>query len=79
MSLPEENSKHQESGDNLAVQDGDEDGDVWPPWPWPPWGGDGHDHDGDDDKPGNWTQKARKLARAAVKFERRLAEASLDL
>lgn len=76
MSLPED-SKLQESGDDLTVQDADED--VWPPWPWPPWGGDDHDDDGGDDKPGNWTQKARKLARGAVKFERRLAEASLDL
>ena len=52
---------------------------VWPPWPWPPW--DEDDHDGDDDgkKPVNWTERAHKLARKVVEFERELAKASLDL
>ncbi|CAA7267908.1 unnamed protein product [Cyclocybe aegerita] len=54
-----------------------EDPNVWPPWPWPPWGG-----DGDDDKPTtpiNRTEEAKKLAKKVVKFERKLAKASLDL
>ncbi|KIY74398.1 zincin [Cylindrobasidium torrendii FP15055 ss-10] len=47
---------------------------VWPPWPWPPWGG-----DDDDDKPENQTERAHRLAKAAVKFEREIAKASQDL
>ncbi|KAJ3510592.1 hypothetical protein NLJ89_g4586 [Agrocybe chaxingu] len=55
-----------------------EDANVWPPWPWPPWGGDGDD----DDKPTtpiNRTEEVKKLAKKVVKFERKLAKASLDL
>ncbi|TFY82283.1 hypothetical protein EWM64_g1728 [Hericium alpestre] len=51
---------------------------AWPPWPWPPWGGDGDDDDGDK-KPKNRSELAKHLARKVVKFERRLANASLDL
>lgn len=46
----------------------------WPPWPWPPWG-DEDDGDGGGDRPKNATQ----LAEEVVKFERKLAQASLDL
>jgi endothelin-converting enzyme len=55
-----------------------EDANVWPPWPWPPWGGDDDDNDGGD-KPHNRTLEIQKLAREVVKFERKLAQASLDL
>jgi endothelin-converting enzyme len=51
---------------------------IWPPWPWPPWDGDGDDDD-DDKKPVNQTERARKLSREVLKFETRLANASLDL
>ncbi|PSR94067.1 hypothetical protein PHLCEN_2v4495 [Hermanssonia centrifuga] len=54
---------------------------VWPPWPWPPWGpedpGDGND-DGDN-KPINRTKEAGKLAQEIIIFEKKLANASLDL
>ncbi len=48
---------------------------FWPPWPWPPWG-----DDDDDEKPHlNKSEKAHELAKEVVYFERRLANASLDL
>ncbi|KAF8630417.1 hypothetical protein AX15_002968 [Amanita polypyramis BW_CC] len=77
LAVPEEGQKLQENTGDLTVQDAGEN--VWPPWPWPPWDDDDHDHDDDDRKPGNWSRKARKLAQGVVKFERRLATASLDL
>jgi len=49
----------------------------WPPWPWPPWGDD--DGDGDGDRPGDRPKNATQLAEEVVKFERKLAQASLDL
>ena len=57
---------------------------VWPPWPWPPWEGDDDDDDdgGDDDdhrKPGNRTERARKLAKNIINFEKKIANISLDL
>ena len=54
---------------------------VWPPWPWPPWGPEDPDDpdDGGDHKPINRTEEAKKLAKAIIKFERKLANASLDL
>jgi endothelin-converting enzyme len=48
---------------------------AWPPWPWPPW--DGDDDNGGDPKHGS--KNATELAVEVVKFERRLARASLDL
>lgn len=45
---------------------------VWPPWPWPPWGD-------DDDKPENRTERAHKLAKSIIKFEKAIAAISLDL
>jgi endothelin-converting enzyme len=49
----------------------------WPPWPWPPWGD-------DDDGKGKGGKKrrdvrAREAAKAVVEFEKRVADASLDL
>lgn len=62
---------------SILIQDTDEKVKVWPPWPWPPWG---DDDDGDKDKPGaNKTERARTLAEKVVKFESRIAAASLDL
>jgi endothelin-converting enzyme len=46
---------------------------VWPSWPWPPW----DSPDDDEDKP-NRTETAHKLAKQVIKFETRLANASLD-
>ncbi|KAK2467031.1 hypothetical protein APHAL10511_001289 [Amanita phalloides] len=84
LTLAEEDDKLQNNGGDLTVQNAGNN--VWPPWPWPPWDEDGGDDDDDDDdggggggKPVNWTEKARKLARGAVKFERQIAQASLDL
>ncbi|KIL69617.1 hypothetical protein M378DRAFT_184036 [Amanita muscaria Koide BX008] len=73
LTLAEEDHKLQER--ELTNQNPTDN--VWPPWPWPPW--DDDDHDDDGKKPGNWTEKARKLARNVVEFERKLARASLDL
>lgn len=56
-----------------------EDTNTWPPWPWPPWGGDEEDGDDEGDKPHNRTPTARKLAKKVLKFETKLAKASLDL
>ena len=62
---------------------------VWPPWPWPPW--DGEDPEDPDDpdgprrgpggpnRPKNPKKWAKKLAKDIVKFEKRIAAASLDL
>ncbi|KAI0720938.1 metalloprotease [Cerioporus squamosus] len=47
---------------------------VWPPWPWPPWG-----DDDDGDKPENRSQRAKKLSKAIIEFEKKIANASLDL
>lgn len=52
---------------------------VWPPWPWPPWGDDDHDGHHGDKSPLNKTERALKLAKQVVKFEKRIADASLDL
>lgn len=57
------------------MQDTDEKVTVWPPWPWPPWG----DDDNDDKDKLNKTERARILAKKVVKFESRIADASLDL
>ncbi|KAF8894469.1 hypothetical protein BD779DRAFT_1467099 [Infundibulicybe gibba] len=56
----------------------DKDAPVWPPWPWPPWDGDGND-DGGEKKPPGRSRGAHKLAKEVLKFERKLADASLDL
>lgn len=49
---------------------------TWPPIPWPPWG---DDDDGHDDDPKDRPKNATTLAEEVVKFERKLAQASLDL
>ncbi|KAI0006055.1 Metalloprotease [Russula compacta] len=48
---------------------------TWPPFPWPPWG----DDDGDGDGPKDRQKNATELAKEVVKFEWKLARASLDL
>ncbi len=50
---------------------------TWPPFPWPPWGDD--DDDDHDDDPKDRPKNATILAEEVVKFERKLAQASLDL
>ena len=54
---------------------------VWPPWPWPPWDPQDPDEPGDggDHKPINRTKEAPKLAKQIVEFEKKVANASLDL
>ncbi|EPT06082.1 Metalloprotease [Fomitopsis schrenkii] len=54
---------------------------VWPPWPWPPWGGDDDgDHDGGDHDSGPMDpEKAHKVAKNIIKFEKAIADVSLDL
>ena len=53
---------------------------IWPPRPWPPWGPeDPDDPDDGDHKPINRTEEAKKLAKGVVMFERKIANASLDL
>jgi hypothetical protein len=47
---------------------------TWPPWPWPPW-----DDDGNGDGPKDRPKNATVLADEVVKFEQKLARASLDL
>ena len=47
---------------------------FWPPWPWPPWGDDG-DKDGEKNK----TERAKEAAKSVIDFEKRVADASLDL
>ena len=59
-----------------------ENSDTWPPWPWPPWDGDDDGDEDEDDGGGkrvNKTLRAHELAKKIVKFERKLAQASLDL
>ena len=81
----EENASQQEIRRDSPVLTSNEDSDTWPPWPWPPWEGDGDgDGDGDEDeddggKRVNKTLRAHELAKKIVKFERKLAQASLDL
>ncbi len=51
---------------------------TFPPFPWFPWPGD-DDDDGHDDDPKGRPKNATTLAEQVVKFERKLAQASLDL
>lgn len=53
-------------------------GSTYPPFPWPPWGDD-DDDDGHGDDPKDRPKNATTLAKEVVKFERKLAQASLDL
>lgn len=75
VALPEETDedpKQRRSTSPAFVNNADPE--VWPPWPWPPWG-----DDPKNKKPKNKTLGVRKLAKAVVEFEAKLANASLDL
>ncbi|EJD02334.1 endothelin-converting enzyme 1 [Fomitiporia mediterranea MF3/22] len=76
---PDESASYSASGDDVLVLETDEKIKVWPPWPWPPWGGEDDDDDGRAKRPLNKTERAAKLAKSVVKFEKRVAKASLDL
>lgn len=73
LALAEEEETFRKKATGQVVN---QDESVWPPWPWPPWGDD--DDGDDDDKPTNKTEDAHKLAKKVVKFEKRLADASLS-
>ena len=78
----EDNASQQEIREDPPVLVSNKDSDTWPPWPWPPWDGDDDDDDDDEDGGGkrvNKTLRAHELAKKIVKFERKLAQASLDL
>jgi len=64
------------SDSKMTVQDTEKEQKLWPPWPWPPWGDD--DNDGKK-APLNKTEHAKRLAKKVVKFEQKIANASLDL
>ncbi len=64
------------SDSKMTVQDTEKEQKLWPPWPWPPWGDD--DNDGKK-APLNKTERAKRLAKKVVKFEQKIANASLDL
>ncbi|KAL0947409.1 hypothetical protein HGRIS_013522 [Hohenbuehelia grisea] len=69
----------EEEYESLTVNDDSGEKNFWPPWPWPPWGGEDPDDDDGGKKPENRTQDAHKLAKKVLKFEQRIAKASLDL
>jgi hypothetical protein len=56
----------------VNTEDAEETVKAWPPWSWPPWGG---DEDGDQNTP----LDPATLASRVVIFERKLANATLDL
>ncbi|VDC06015.1 unnamed protein product [Peniophora sp. CBMAI 1063] len=59
----------------LDIEETEETVKSWPPWPWPPWDG-----DDDGDKPHKPSPPTpAKLAANVVAFERKLANATLDL
>lgn len=66
---------HYEAEKSRALVNNGDSENTWPPWPWPPWG----DDDGDGDSPKDRPRNATTLAEEVVKFERKLAQASLDL
>lgn len=68
----------QTSQTSQALVNNEDSVNSWPPFPWPPWG-DGDDGGGDGDRPGDRPKNATELAEEVVKFERKLAQASLDL
>jgi endothelin-converting enzyme len=76
----EDNASQEEIRRDPPVLVSNEEPDAWPPRPWPPWEGDGDD---DEDNGGrkhvNKTVRAHELANKIVEFERKLAQASLDL
>lgn len=76
LTLSDEDEKLLQKASSVLVMNSNA-ANLWPPWPWPPWGDD--DDDKDDDKKPNKTEIAHKMAKKVVKFERKLAKASLDL
>ena len=66
--------EHEEAATLKTQSNLEEDEFSWPPWPWPPWG-----DDDDGNSPENRTERAQRLAKEVIKFERRIANASLDL
>jgi endothelin-converting enzyme len=70
LTLSEEEEKLQQHPTPTLVDNSQ----IWPSWPWPPW--DGPDDD-EEEKP-NRTEAAHKLAKQVIKFETRLANATLD-
>ncbi|KAJ7684669.1 hypothetical protein DFH06DRAFT_1156294 [Mycena polygramma] len=68
FTLSEEEEKLQQRATPTLVENT-----AWPSWPWPPWDGD----DDGEEKP-NRTEAAHKLAKKVVKFESRIANATLD-
>ena len=78
LAITEEEEKDVSQSSPVLVDNDDDT--VWPPWPWPPWGDDDDDdgHKGDD-KGGNRSHEIKVLAKKVVAFERKLAQASLDL
>ncbi|KAJ7093237.1 hypothetical protein C8R44DRAFT_646354 [Mycena epipterygia] len=70
FTLSEEEEKLQQHPTPTLIENAN----VWPSWPWPPY----EDPDDDDEKKPNRTEAAHKLAKQVIKFETRLANASLD-
>lgn len=70
FTLSEEEEKLQRQATPTLVDNTD----PWPRWPWPPY----PDDDDDEDEKPNRTETAHKLAKKVIKFETRLANASLD-
>ncbi|KAL5532721.1 hypothetical protein ACEPAF_4495 [Sanghuangporus sanghuang] len=69
------------STQNILVVEKEKTMKFWPPWPWPPWDGDDDDDDDDDDGGEHLSksERAKALAKKVVDFEKRIANASLDL
>lgn len=77
LTLAEESTKLYDADKLQLVSQGEAGSEnVWPPWPWPPWG---EGDEPDKDKPVNQTERAHILAKKVVKFESKIAKASLDL
>lgn len=73
-----EAEEEQTSQTSQALVHNEDSVNAWPRLPWPPWGDD--DDGGDDgDRPGDHPKNATELAEEVVKFERKIAQASLDL
>jgi endothelin-converting enzyme len=66
----------EKGGPSRALVNNEDSANTWPPWPWPPWD---DDDNGDGDGPKDRPRNATILAEEVVKFERKLAQASLDL
>jgi hypothetical protein len=71
----DEKTKKQSPRHSRVLVEGQNDQDIWPPWPWPPWDGD----DGGDEDKRKPAERAHDLAKGVIKFESQIANASLDL